>query len=763
MCNDTLNAKCSGTIDQVHGMIDSNALINSAYTWPSTCGRVKDGTLNRANIADTVKSAIKNSIKDPTTKDIGNSLVKLNTEMYKKISGNSNKKGIPSLIVASTMDMGLAHLDGYNGVVIGGIKAPTQCWEDQIKDAETAVVANPLRLFPLFSYDPRRYRRPSGYHLEKGHYNNDIYKNLQFPKDYRFGDDNACKPWDDPFKYIIGSDDLSSIKKSWLGFSMNPQLGFRPFDELCAYLPEFYEKCQDKQIPILAHCTPDGITTHEAEAYESFDEKNRIDREKKSKERHKRMKRENKEVLYSNKYQGTKDIIVDDPKLNHFHNNYGHPRNWIPVLKHYQRLRLCFAGFGGNSEWQHDDMSKWAGLDVTLIPRRWIRCIIKLTQYENVYADISGLDIDNDIVRIRLQRMLSLVHRGHKGIEHLKYKLMFGSGWYLTGRDYGEYCRRFKELFNSVDVSGKLWERVSLVNTWLFYDKIPKLVKDRNVSENISKMKDVFDDPDGLVEYIPCRDNEDKRGALQEPKVERDYDLIANRGDELITLEELYKINGGNNNYCKKYIDALNEVLPKFGINTLIRLAHFLAQVIHESWNLSKKEEIFYFTTLDNLKEAYERLKNEKTDEELERYLYANTLEKKKDLAELVYGHSTAKGRELGNKEEGDGYKYRGRGLMQITGREAYEKCNIGLKKYGIELKDNLVAKPEGIIADAYVTVVAACWFWKDYKQVGEVADDKSYDAIEKITKKINGKKKGIEKREKIFNVAKEVLKIQQD
>jgi hypothetical protein len=41
MCNDTLNAKCSGTIDHVYGMIDGNAHLNSAYTWPSKCGPIK--------------------------------------------------------------------------------------------------------------------------------------------------------------------------------------------------------------------------------------------------------------------------------------------------------------------------------------------------------------------------------------------------------------------------------------------------------------------------------------------------------------------------------------------------------------------------------------------------------------------------------------------------------------------------------------------------------------------------------------------------
>jgi hypothetical protein len=187
--------------------------------------------------------------------------------------------------------------------------------------------------------------------------------------------------------------------------------------------------------------------------------------------------------------------------------NYGHPRNWIPVLEYFPNLRLCLSGFGGNSEWQQVD---WFANNTELPTRQWIRCIIKMTaKYKNVYTDISGLNIYDGNIRSGLLEMLDLMQNGEKSVfKHLKHKLIFGSGWYLTyltdvrdggtgidGEDirhsYSNYCREFKNLFSMADREGKgkLWEYVSLINPWNFYalsegDKVNKIHKD--LSNNIN-------------------------------------------------------------------------------------------------------------------------------------------------------------------------------------------------------------------------------------------------------------------------------------
>jgi hypothetical protein len=383
----------------------------------------------------------------------------------------------------------------------------------------------------LFSYDPRRY---------------------SFPNENLFGD-KGCEAWDKTFARIVGSNDsINGINKIWLGFCMNPTLGFRPFDEFCEHLPRFYNKCVNDNIPILASCTPGGITTHEAKLYKDFKQKERSER---SEERHKMILREglssHQGISFgSNMYCG-KERVVRDAGLDDFYKNYGHPRNWIPVLKYFPDLRLCFAGFGGNSVWQHIFPPEWAA-DGEAPGREWIACIIKLTRYKNVYADISGLNIYDPVIRLALLHILDVIQGGHEESKHLKYKLIFGSDWYLTHLmdlsnkvDYSSYCDEFKKVFYEADRSGELWERVSLINPWNFYalsgDKINKIYDEltKNISgevnrEMLEKMKSVFDGSEevevGLVNYVSNRNGEN---PIEESEIpDEDEDLVAFDADE---------------------------------------------------------------------------------------------------------------------------------------------------------------------------------------------------------------------------------------
>jgi len=499
---DTKGLNRKGTADNtppIQGMIDSNAYYSSLATWPAPVEYIRiraDGTFDVTTYKAPKGTIIVDGkdIRHCLTETVANFLVDLNTRMYNKYNTSNwtilrtlDEKYIPSLIIASTVDMDLAHLDGYNGVFIKpspldrGDNSRYQRWNSQVEHTENAMVRFPLRLYPLFSYDPRRYRRPKDYNPYQ-----------PWPHSYLAGED-GCERWNDPFAHIVGHDRIASgIKKMWIGFCMNPSLGFRPFDEFCEHLPKFYSECEKYDIPILAHCAPGGATTHEARAgeYEIFNKKMLNTRLTKSGER--------KKKYCTSNYHG-QERVVDDDDLNYFYMNYGHPRNWLPVLEHCPKLRLCLAGFGGNSEWNRESMNVWSknedDADNQLPPRDWISCIIRLTKYENVYADISGLNILAKGINDGLRRMLHLIESGHKDFEHLRYKLIFGSGWYLTSMtgvssredsdysSYGGYCNDFKAIFYDIgkkfNTNGALWERVSLINPWNFYglsaDKINKL------------------------------------------------------------------------------------------------------------------------------------------------------------------------------------------------------------------------------------------------------------------------------------------------
>jgi len=528
-------------LTEIHGMIDAHAYHNGANTYPPQLKYVcnpNDGWNEMPTVGELRE---RNEFPEFYTKKMGDELARLNSmagykdfilrriwlllakkktadergerlstedenellrfrflhqEMYRKLSKDEEKKirelggrptmNIPSLVIVSTMDMEFAHHSGYEGIPISVAEnSAFQSWRHQIRDTEEAAKANPLRLFPLFSYDPRRYRRPSVQHRQ---YNSGVFNSVRFPYNYSDGDNFTCEPWDNPFNNIAGYNNSRDINKFWLGFSMNPQLGFRPLDERCPYLPEFYKECQIKQIPIHVHCTPEGFVTHEAALYiEECANRNLGNT----------VANDCGRTLASTMFAGKEDV-AENSELDHFYKNYGHPQNWWQVLDKFPNLRVCLAGFGGNSEWRHESMQTWLGSNFEnspfLPPREWIRSMIILAcKYPNVYIDISGLDISNAVIGSGLKWMLESIAHEDRGFGCLKNKLIFGSGWYhsyLSGTikrvdnvGYNNYCNEVGRFISNIDAD--LWKRISLINTWIFYrlttDKIDEICTALNV------------------------------------------------------------------------------------------------------------------------------------------------------------------------------------------------------------------------------------------------------------------------------------------
>lgn len=205
---------------------------------------------------------------------------------------------------------------------------------------------------------------------------------------------------------------------------------------------------------------------------------------------------------------------------------------------------------------------------------------------------------------------------------------------------------------------------------------------------------------------------------------------------EMLTYDQLLKINGNKNpEMCKYYIDALNKILPEYKINTKLRLAHFLAQILHESGNLKYKSENLNYSA-KALRSVFG--KYFKTDEIANQY--ARIPEK---IANRVYANR------MGNGDEasGDGWAFRGRGLIQLTGKNNYKSC-------GDSIKLNLIKDPDLLINTAEASVKAACWFWNK-NNLNELADK---DDVKTITKRINGGFNGLDDRKSILKRAKEIL-----
>lgn len=199
-----------------------------------------------------------------------------------------------------------------------------------------------------------------------------------------------------------------------------------------------------------------------------------------------------------------------------------------------------------------------------------------------------------------------------------------------------------------------------------------------------------------------------------------------------LTLEHVSAILKGNPDVAGWH-KALVNVLPKYKIDTPERIAGFLAQCGHESNNFTVLEENLHYRaeTLDKVFPKY--FKNAGRNA-------ADYAKKPEAIANIVYG-----GR-MGNNQPGDGYLFRGRGVIQLTGRDNYTAFGKTLNKSAEEVAGYITSK-EGAIE-------SACWFWNS-RNINKAADAGD---IVTMTKLINGGTIGLEDRKKHYEHALAVL-----
>lgn len=177
--------------------------------------------------------------------------------------------------------------------------------------------------------------------------------------------------------------------------------------------------------------------------------------------------------------------------------------------------------------------------------------------------------------------------------------------------------------------------------------------------------------------------------------------------------------------HAASFADDLLAVAREREITTPDREAFFLAQVAHESAGFTRLVE-----NLNYSREALQRVFKKYFPDEATAALYARQPEK---IANKVYG-----GR-LGNDDEasGDGWKYRGRGLIQLTGRDNYLECSLALFGDG-----TLVMSPDRLELPRFACESAG-WFWQKHG-LNEYADR---DDFAGCTRRINGGLNGLEDR----------------
>jgi putative chitinase len=189
----------------------------------------------------------------------------------------------------------------------------------------------------------------------------------------------------------------------------------------------------------------------------------------------------------------------------------------------------------------------------------------------------------------------------------------------------------------------------------------------------------------------------------------------------------------GKNPYTDYWYNALCEILPVYEINTPERVAAFLAQCAHESGNFKfLKENLNYKAA--SLRKVFP--KYFPTDAMAQDY--ASRPNKQEAIASRVYASR------MGNGDEasGDGFRYLGRGLIQLTGKNNYTLFAAAIDTPLEEIPEYLQTF-EG-------AVQSACWFWEQ-NNLNQWADKKD---ILTLTKRINGGTIGLEDRIKHYNHA---------
>ena len=199
-----------------------------------------------------------------------------------------------------------------------------------------------------------------------------------------------------------------------------------------------------------------------------------------------------------------------------------------------------------------------------------------------------------------------------------------------------------------------------------------------------------------------------------------------------LTKDHIIHILHGNAD-AAAWADAALEILPRYEINTPNRIAGFFAQCGHESMNFTALSENLNYRaeTLEKLFSKYfSKAGRNATD-------YAKQPEK---IANVIYG-----GR-MRNTEEGDGWRFRGRGVIQLTGRDNYTSFGLTIDMTAEQVIDYVTTKKGAL--------ESACWYWKS-RNINAACDEND---IVKMTKLVNGGTIGLEDRRKHYEQALAVL-----
>jgi putative chitinase len=215
--------------------------------------------------------------------------------------------------------------------------------------------------------------------------------------------------------------------------------------------------------------------------------------------------------------------------------------------------------------------------------------------------------------------------------------------------------------------------------------------------------------------------------------------------------KKLLRAMGASASNTQEYLPALREQLPMYGIDSRLRVAHFLSQVFHESGCLRYDTENLNYSA-KALRSVFR--KYFPTDALAEEYA-----RRPSKIANRVYANRMGNGGEAG----GDGWKHRGRGLIQLTGKNNYSKFHAWMAnqfhsapgkpgRTAWRLRWDVANYPDLVATD--YGVHSAVFYW-DTNNLNRYADN---DDCRGLTRRINGGKNGLEHRQQLLALALDIL-----
>lgn len=190
------------------------------------------------------------------------------------------------------------------------------------------------------------------------------------------------------------------------------------------------------------------------------------------------------------------------------------------------------------------------------------------------------------------------------------------------------------------------------------------------------------------------------------------------------------------NKYVEHWHDALKQLLPDYDINTPQRIAAFLAQCAHESAGFTALKENLNYKPATLLKLFGKYFTPELAN------VYCAKPNKQEAIANRIYANRMGNG----DESSGDGYRYSGKGLIQLTGKSNYQAFADSLEITPTDAAEYMQTF-EGACQ-------SACWFWEtnNLNKYADIGD------FETMTKRINGGTIGLEDRKKHYAEALHIL-----